>query len=87
MSVEKTENVIKDFLQNTAPEVLAIKGSWGVGKTFFWKKLINDIDKGKCSFEQYAYISLFGIKSLDDLKVTNLTNVVDKSIARKALSL
>lgn len=87
MSIEKTESVVKDFLQNTNPEVLAIKGSWGVGKTFFWNKLIKDIDKEKCSFEQYAYVSLFGIKSLDDLKFAILTKVVDKSIAGKALSL
>lgn len=87
MSIEKTGKVIKAFLQNSNSEALAIKGSWGVGKTFFWNKLIKNIDKDECSFERYAYVSLFGIKSLDEFKFAIVSKLVDKSIAGKNLTL
>ncbi|WP_339352324.1 KAP family P-loop domain protein [Acinetobacter beijerinckii] len=54
---------------------IAITGSWGVGKTFFWKSFL---DKQLCDERiykkdnvfnrKYAYVSLFGLESLSDLK-------------------
>ncbi|MGE0645780.1 MAG: P-loop NTPase fold protein [Nitrospira sp.] len=71
MSVEKTKKVIRNFLLNGSPEVLSIKGDWGVGKTYFWKEAIKQA-KGEPNFcrENYCYVSLFGITSVDQLKAT-----------------
>lgn len=39
MSLSKVEIKISDFLSTNTPEVMAIKGAWGVGKTFTWNTL------------------------------------------------
>jgi len=45
------------FLQNKNLKVLAIRGDWGVGKTYFWReKIIKKIAIGQ---EFYSYVSLF----------------------------
>lgn len=40
-----------------------LRGTWGRGKTHLWRSLVN-----AQSPERYAYVSLFGINTLDDLK-------------------
>ena len=58
---------------------IAITGSWGVGKTYFWNKLLEDIrgndSDNVLSKRKYAYISLFGIESLSDLKTQIYSNI------------
>lgn len=44
--------------------VIAIKGNWGTGKTFFWNKFKEENLKEK----PYAYVSLFGKDSISDIK-------------------
>ena len=44
--------------------VIAIKGNWGVGKTFFWNKFKEENLKEK----PYAYVSLFGKDIISDIK-------------------
>ena len=39
MSILKVETKLTDFLSTTTPEVIALKGAWGVGKTYTWNKL------------------------------------------------
>ena len=36
MSVELVKDQVRRFLSTDTPEVLAIKGDWGVGKTYSW---------------------------------------------------
>lgn len=69
---ERLEHNIRNEEIGTA---IAIIGSWGVGKTFFWKSFL---DKQLCDERiykkdnvfnrKYAYVSLFGLESLSDLK-------------------
>ena len=60
---------IRRFLASSEPEVLCIKGKWGVGKTFAWRKFLSDAQKaGSCKLGHYSYVSLFGLNSLDDLR-------------------
>jgi len=40
MSLEIVKKEIFRFLESDTPEVLAIKGAWGVGKTYTWNKFI-----------------------------------------------
>lgn len=44
--------------------LIAIKGNWGTGKTFFWNKFQEENLKAK----PYAYVSLFGKDSIADIK-------------------
>ncbi|MBO7059612.1 MAG: AAA family ATPase [Fibrobacter sp.] len=56
----------KKFIQskNSPHFAILLKGDWGCGKTFFIKNLINSL---KIDKEKYVYISLFGLKSLDQI--------------------
>ncbi|MCJ0884309.1 KAP family NTPase [Vibrio sp. CCB-PB317] len=69
MSIVNTRKKIENFLLSDTPEVLVIKGDWGVGKTFTWKKFFQEIKEEKnVPLEHYSYVSLFGIESLHELK-------------------
>lgn len=76
MPVDLVKQQIQRFLATDTPEVLAIKGGWGVGKTFSWDKYIEEF-KDECALKSYSYVSLFGINSIDELKQTAFLNTVD----------
>lgn len=63
---EYVSKYCKKFIQSqTSPHfAILLKGEWGCGKTFFIKKLISELKLDK---EKYVYISLFGIKNLDQI--------------------
>jgi hypothetical protein len=69
MSTALVAAEISRFLASKEPQVLCIKGKWGVGKTFAWRKYLADAESEKASaFDRYSYVSLFGLNSLDDLR-------------------
>jgi hypothetical protein len=69
---------IARFLKSTLPEVLCIKGKWGVGKTFAWRQFLGQASSsGSIGLGHYAYVSLFGLNSLDALKNAILENSVN----------
>lgn len=88
MSVEVIKDQIFQFLSSEQPEVMAIKGEWGVGKTFSWKKFLKEacVDN-KVNLERYSYVSLFGINSLEAFKYTIFENVIKKEIIGTEASL
>lgn len=69
-SVEKLSEKLSKILQKNIDEkkgcAIAITGEWGIGKTYFWNYFKDNFLKDKN--EKIAYISLFGIESLDSLK-------------------
>ncbi|WPO67526.1 P-loop NTPase fold protein [Acinetobacter haemolyticus] len=99
MNISEKEERLKDILEHNIKNekigtAIAITGSWGVGKTFFWNKFLKDVtqkekeDKKDFFYEasrvsyksifdchKYAYISLFGIENLSDLKNTICTKL------------
>ena len=81
MSIEIIRNQIEAFISSPTAEVMAIKGDWGVGKTYTWKKYLNSAkDSGRVGMERYSYVSLFGINSLDAFKYSIFENVVSKDL-------
>jgi hypothetical protein len=81
MSVEVIKDQIFKFLSSAQPEVMAIKGEWGVGKTYSWKKFLKEAySEKKLNLERYSYVSLFGINSLEAFKYTIFENVIKKEI-------
>lgn len=79
---------IERFLARAEAEVLCVTGKWGVGKTFAWKKyLLAAKGDGAIALDSYAYVSLFGLGSLDDVKRTIFENTVDKSRLDQAADL
>lgn len=82
MSIELIENEIKAFLFTDLPEVICISGKWGVGKTFAWNRYLREaIVNNKVALPHYAYVSLFGINSLDELKYSIFENSVSSADA------
>ncbi|WP_228255434.1 KAP family P-loop domain protein [Acinetobacter wuhouensis] len=76
---ELLENNIKNEKVGTA---IAITGSWGIGKTYFWKAFLDSqlsderiYKKNNVFNRKYAYVSLFGIESLGDLKTEIYSNI------------
>ncbi|WP_354681949.1 P-loop NTPase fold protein [Cupriavidus necator] len=61
------ERVISEFLDSKKPEVLAISGKWGVGKTYALKEMVRAYN-GENALAWYSYVSVFGAKSIGDLR-------------------
>lgn len=79
MSLQVIQTQVKEFLKSTTPEVIAISGAWGVGKTYTWEKLLKQAKEENCIVsDKYAYVSLFGINSLEKLKQEIFLNAIDK---------
>jgi hypothetical protein len=80
VSIEIIKSQIDRFLETDTPEVLAIKGAWGVGKTFAWNKFLNEAKrKNRIALGRYSYVTLFGLSSLDELKLSMFMGVVQKN--------
>jgi len=75
MSTALIEAEIKRFLRDSNPEVLCLKGRWGVGKTFAWRKWLSET-QSDLTLKKYAYVSLFGLNSLDSLRYSIFENTV-----------
>lgn len=81
MTVQIIKDQIFRFLSSDEAGVLAIKGEWGVGKTFTWKKfLLEAKNANQVQFDKYSYISLFGINSLDSLKYMIFESSISKDM-------
>ena len=64
MMQENIYSEIKRIFDEYESFVIAINGSWGSGKTYFW----NQFQSNELSDKQYAYVSLFGKDSLEEIK-------------------
>lgn len=86
MSIETIEQQVNHFLAREAPEVISIKGAWGVGKTYAWNNFLTKArHQKKIALPKYSYVSLFGINSLSDLKFAIFENMVELStLGRKS---
>lgn len=81
MSIKVIKTQIDKFLASDAPEVIAIKGVWGVGKTYSWNKFLDEAKlDDRIALNRYSYVSLFGINSLEAFKYAIFENVVQKEM-------
>ena len=89
MNIQEKRSRLQKLLEHNIKNeeigtAVAITGSWGVGKTFFWNELLNSIRENEVdnvlSKRKYAYISLFGIESLSDLKTQIYSNIENHNL-------
>lgn len=60
---------LERFLGTDKPEVLCIRGRWGFGKTYAWAQALQNAKKKHAlKLNAYAYVSLFGVSSIEHLK-------------------
>jgi hypothetical protein len=77
MSVKLANDAMRRFIASREPAVLCVRGEWGVGKTFGWKKQLQEAqNEHAIGLPRYAYVSLFGLSSLDDLRASMVANSV-----------
>jgi hypothetical protein len=75
-STDIVRNEIKRFLQSKEAEVICITGDWGVGKTYTWQTELDAArERKEIGLARYSYASLFGINSLDGLKLALFENL------------
>jgi len=68
-STSNIQNTLNSFFDDKKLSVIVLKGSWGIGKTYFWENYIQEkIKEKELSQTAYSYISLFGLNSLVELK-------------------
>jgi hypothetical protein len=80
MSVGLVRDEIARFLGRAEPEVLCIRGKWGVGKTYTWTTQLEAAQKAKTiALLRYSYVSLFGVNTIDELKFAIFENVITLS--------
>lgn len=72
---ERLEQIFRE--SDNKGMAIAITGSWGVGKTFFWNKFRKNYQLKK----KYVYVSLFGLESLSDLKTHIYSHIENNSSA------
>ncbi len=63
------------FFASPDPENLCIKGEWGIGKTYAWNHYLDTaIRTDSIKLKKYAYVSLFGLQNLAELKTAIFEN-------------
>ncbi|RAL98712.1 hypothetical protein [Agrobacterium sp. MS2] len=77
MSVLNVKRAIGSFLSSPEPEVLCIRGNWGTGKTHTWKEEAKRArgSAATLALNNYSYVSLFGVNSIEDIKSQILQNL------------
>ena len=84
MSTNVVRAEIERFLRSSSPEVLCISGRWGVGKTYSWQLIERGAEASdQLAMRRYAYVSLFGLTSLGEVRsaIVENTVVTQQSIA------
>lgn len=78
MSLDNVRRELRRFLGSDDPEVLVLKGPWGVGKTYTWNKILKVAwHTSEIKLAKYSYVSLFGINSLDAFKFSIFEQQID----------
>ena len=70
------------LLRDTDHRVIALKGKWGTGKTYLWRAVVIEMFQDKKATEQPIYVSLFGAKTINDLKLRILQNAYLKDASQ-----
>lgn len=77
-NVSNLESRLIQIIEQNEPVAIALTGEWGIGKTHFWKNFYERRHQDlKLYAEKYAYVSLFGIDSLETLKYEIAVNSHD----------
>jgi len=72
MSKKVVKDVLERFLESQKPQVIAITGSWGVGKTTALKHILENY-RGTCPVKKYGYTSIFGAQSIGEVRTSLLS--------------
>lgn len=79
MKLNQLEDILNNFIDNKNLSAILINGDWGIGKTH---TVLSYMNSHKSKNIKYAYVSLFGKKSLDELNTDlyNQLNPMNKAL-------
>ncbi|WP_292120954.1 hypothetical protein [Mesorhizobium sp.] len=78
MGIEQVKSELRRFLKTADRLALCLSGKWGVGKTYTWDALLTEaFNDNTVSPPRYAYVSLFGLESLSDVRRSLFENTVE----------
>ena len=75
----RVKDSLATLLQDQDNKVIALTGRWGTGKTYLWKSVEADIFGENVANRQPIYVSMFGVKTINDLKLRILQNAYLKN--------
>lgn len=74
----RVKNSLIALLHDQDNKVIALTGRWGTGKTYLWQGVSSDLRGKDVSGKPPIYVSLFGVKTINDLKLRILQNAYSK---------
>ncbi len=70
------KTAIIEALDSAPVSIVGLVGRWGVGKTHLWKAIVEEHRADiALKYPRYAYVSLFGLRSISDVKTSILFEV------------
>lgn len=88
MSTALVREQISAFLASPDPSVLCIRGNWGTGKTYTWQAVLQvaAAKSETLTTDKYAYVSLFGLNTVDQVKQEIVTQTIGRDRIGKPFS-
>jgi hypothetical protein len=75
----RVKDSLVTLLQDQDNKVIALTGKWGTGKTYLWRNVAIEMFGKTEASKQPIYVSLFGIRTINDLKLRILQNAYSKN--------
>ena len=76
MTLQTAKKTLDLAIKNQESVVIALSGNWGSGKSHLWKQY--QLNSNEPSIKNSIYISLFGVRTIKDLKVKLLSACIEK---------
>src|SRR5689334_14974781 len=73
-SYQKAQEILLKLLNNHSYKVIALSGKWGTGKTHLWGLVKKQLQLSTAQASQPIFVSIFGAKTSNDLKLRLLQN-------------
>jgi hypothetical protein len=82
--IDKIKEELRHFLRDDEHTALCLTGKWGVGKTFLWEMLLKEaFQNNSVKPTRYAYVSLFGLNSLTEVRRALFHNTLEAQAFRE----
>lgn len=78
---QRVKNTLIELLNDESQKVIALKGKWGTGKTYLWRQVAAELFPINTKTPQPIYVSLFGVRSISELKLRIYQNSYNKNNA------